>query len=227
MGRIVDLTLELYDGIEVFIHPKLCIVPFHQHWFTKGLYQPPAEGFQTRMIMMVDHMGTHVDAPLHFFQEGDALEKVPVESLMGSAYFFDVSTRGKDTAVRAQDLIAAEKRNDIQMQPDDIALIRAWDGGWGEKGFYECRGMTRDAVEWLLTRRPKAVGIDLATLDDLMPCDPTRPAHYEFLKRKLPIIEDLVNLEQLRTPRFQFTGLPLKIRGLTGSPIRAIAIEED
>lgn len=227
MGRIVDLTLELYDGIQVFIHPKLCIVDFHQHWFTKGLYKPPAEGFQTKMLMMVDHMGTHIDAPSHFFQNGDALEKVSVESLLGWAYLFDVSARGPDTPVRAQDLIAAEKKNGSPMEPGEIALIRAWHGEWGAKGFYECRGMALDAVEWLVRKSPKAVGVDLATLDDLLPCDPTRPAHYQFLKRGLPIIEDLVNLDKVKTPRFQFMGLPLKIRGLTGSPIRAIAIEED
>jgi arylformamidase len=69
------------------------------------------------------------------------------------------------------------------------------------------------------------VGIDIATLDDLLPCDPARPAHVRLLKRNIPIMENFTNLESIRAPRFQFIGLPLKIRGLTASPIRAVAIE--
>jgi kynurenine formamidase len=43
----------------------------------------------------------------------------------------------------------------------------------------------------------------------------------------MPNIEHLVNLDRLPVPRFQFVGLPLRIRGATGSPIRAVAIIQD
>lgn len=44
---------------------------------------------------------------------------------------------------------------------------------------------------------------------------------------KVLIIEHLVNLDRLPVPRFQFVGLPLRIKGATGSPIRAVAILQD
>jgi len=44
---------------------------------------------------------------------------------------------------------------------------------------------------------------------------------------KVLIIEHLVNLDRLPIPRFQFVGLPLWIKGATGSPIRAVAITQD
>ena len=47
----------------------------------------------------------------------------------------------------------------------------------------------------------------------------THPAH--------PRMEHIAHLDALQGPRFQFVGVPLRIRGVTGSPIRAIAIFED
>ena len=55
----------------------------------------------------------------------------------------------------------------------------------------------------------------------------TRPVHLALLGRGILIIEELANLAALPVPRFQFVGLPLKIRGATGSPIRAVAIIEN
>jgi kynurenine formamidase len=55
----------------------------------------------------------------------------------------------------------------------------------------------------------------------------TRPVHLALLGRGILIIEELANLDRLPAPRFQFVGLPLKIKGATGSPIRAVAIIED
>jgi kynurenine formamidase len=137
----------------------------------------------------------------------------------------DVSEREDDGAITPGILEAALKKRGAELRSGDIALIRAWPKAWLEEGFYQCRGINGEATDWLIDHGVKAVGIDIATLDDLLPCDPTRPAHVRLLKRNIPIMENFTNLERIRAPRFHFIGLPLKIRGLTASPIRAVAIE--
>lgn len=50
--------------------------------------------------------------------------------------------------------------------------------------------------------------------------------HLILLGQGIPILEHVAHLKNLPGPRFQFVGVPLRIRGATGSPIRAIAIFE-
>jgi kynurenine formamidase len=223
--RIVDVSCETYSGLAHFVHPPLTVIDYHQRTWNHLAFQPPSQGFDTKFLMMIDHYGTHVDAPSHIHPDGVSVEKIPVEDLMGDAVLLDVSDRPADTVITPALLEAALKKRGTEMRPGDIALIRAWPKGWLEEGFYQCRGINGEATDWLIERGVKAVGIDIATLDDLLPCDPTRPAHVRLLKRNIPIMENFTNLEAIRAPRFHFIGLPLKIRGLTASPIRAVAIE--
>jgi arylformamidase len=223
--RVIDISCETYNGLAHFIHPPLTVIDFHDRRWNKLNFQLPSQGFDTKFLMMIDHYGTHVDAPSHIHPDGISVEKIPVEDLMGDAVLLDVSGRGADEVITPTLLERSLEQRSAELRPGDIALIRAWPGGWLEDGFYQCRGINGEATDWLIERGVKAVGIDIATLDDLLPCDPTRPAHVRLLKRNIPIMENFVNLEQIRAPRFHFIGLPLKIRGLTASPIRAVAIE--
>lgn len=223
--NIVDLTHEVHAGLAHFIHPPLQVIDYHQRRWTGPSFEPPATGFDTKLITMVDHYGTHVDAPSHIHSDGISLEQMQLESMMGEAVLIDVSDRPPDTAVTPALLAQGLTRRGDKIRGGDIVLIRAWPGKWLADGFYECRGITGEATDWLIEQGVKAVGIDLATLDDLMRCDPTRPAHVRLLKRNIPIMENIANLDHVRASRFQFFGLPLRIQGLTGSPIRAIAIE--
>jgi kynurenine formamidase len=103
--------------------------------------------------------------------------------------------------------------------------VRAWPGRHTDDGFLKCAGLNREAAEWVVARGVKALGCDLASPDD--PRDLTRPVHMVLLGQGLPIMEHVARLETLLGPRFQFVGVPLRIRGATGSPIRAIAIFEE
>lgn len=223
--RVIDISCETYNGLAHFVHPPLTVIDYHQRSWNKLSFQPPSQGFDTKFIMMIDHYGTHVDAPSHIHPDGISVEKIPVEDLMGDAVLMDVSGRGVDQVITPSLLEQSLWKRGAELRPGDIALIRAWPRGWLEEGFYQCRGINGEATDWLIEHGVKAVGIDIATLDDLLPCDPTRPAHVRLLKRNIPIMENFANLEQIRAPRFRFIGLPLKIRGLTASPIRAVAIE--
>ncbi len=62
----------------------------------------------------------------------------------------------------------------IEVQPGDIVLIRCFDGEIGQPGWAECRGLSKDAAEWLRDRQAKTVGVDLGTVDDHT--DLVRPA---------------------------------------------------
>jgi arylformamidase len=223
--RIIDLTLELADGVQTHpAHPRCVVIEFASHAGTASRFRPPCGGFASRILMFSDHIGTHVDSPFHFIPTGGTIEAVPLDRLVGPAVRLDVSAKAPDQPVTPAMLEAAERRASATVQPGDIFLVRAWPGRHTDDGFLKSAGLNREAAEWAAARGIKALGCDLASPDD--PRDLTRPVHMVLLGQGIPIMEHIAHLETLPAPRFQFVGVPLRIRGATGSPIRAIAIFE-
>ena len=71
----------------------------------------------------------------------------------------------------------------------------------------------------------RAVGIDLGNIEDS--ADMTRCVHMFLLEEKVPIYENLANLNALPAKRFLFAGFPLFLKGCTGSPVRAVALIDE
>jgi arylformamidase len=65
--RIIDLTLELADGAQTHpAHPRCVVIEFAGHAGTASRFRPACQGFASRILMLSDHIGTHVDSPFHF-----------------------------------------------------------------------------------------------------------------------------------------------------------------
>jgi len=93
---IIDLSLETFDGFTtpgVKRVPKMSILDAFTFEATKGSCERPCQGFSTHILVMPDHLGTHVDAPSEFIVGGDSIEALPVESFFGESVLIDVSER--------------------------------------------------------------------------------------------------------------------------------------
>lgn len=220
--KVIDLTLELYEGMQSWdIHPKVVLMDYHTWWLNKDRYEGDCNGFSTKLMAMTDHTGTHVDAQRHFYPEGTTIEGYSPERFMGEAVFIDVSFRDVDEPITTEILQKALDNKGETIQEDDILVVKAWPRSRDDEKFPTSPGLTAEAVEWLIEQKIKMFATDLATVDFQ---DMSRPAHVELLKRNILIIENLVNLDEIKDPRFDFIGLPLRIKEATGSPIRAIAL---
>jgi len=223
---IIDLTMEITDNMSTHpAHARCVVIDFATHAATAPRFQPPCQGFASKILMFSDHIGTHVDSPHHFIPSAGTIETVPLEQLVGPAVYLDVSAKPPGQPVTPEMLEAAERRTGVAVTRGDILLFRAWPGHHTDDGFLGCAGLNGAAAEWAAARGIKVLGCDLASPDD--PRDMVRPVHLILLGRGILIMEHLAHLETLPTARFQFVGLPLKIKGATGSPIRAVAIIED
>jgi kynurenine formamidase len=84
-------------------------------------------------------------------------------------------------------------------------------------------GLHQDAATWLAeTKRPKAVGLDTASIDYGQSA--TYDSHRVLYERDVPAFENLTNLDRLPPRGALLVALPMKIKGGTGAPLRAIAI---
>ena len=219
--RIVDLSHRI-----VFPHwrwkPELQTISSHS----------AGELFQHSAFSMSLHGFTHVDAPVHFIPGEAAIAELPLERWAGEAAVVDLTHRGADDGITADDLM--ERAGHVKA--GDIALLRT---DWDRKADVATREFwtrapytTRPAAEWLVERGVKAVGYDYPP-DPSLRMNPERPSqvarehhvtHDVFFPRGIAVIEYLANLHQLSVPRVLFMALPLKIDGADGSPVRAVAV---
>ncbi|NHM32898.1 cyclase family protein [Neobacillus terrae] len=223
--KVVDLSVLLYDGLVSFpSHPKVVMMDHVTHDFSKPRYSAPCEGYASKIFMMSDHSGTHMDAPYHFFKDGLTIEQIPIDATMGNAIVIDVSDKAPNEPVTREMIETVVEREHLSIKEDDIVLFRCWPGEWNGEGFHQCKSLAPSVAEWVVDHKLKAIGLDLANADinDNM----QRDVHLTLLGRNILIMENIVNLDKLSKKSFYFIGTPLNLKGLTGSPIRALAIEE-
>ena len=187
-----------------------------------------------------EHGGTHLDAPIHFAQGRWTVEQIPLERLVGEAVVVDVSAAcatQPDYQVSVADLTAWEQAHG-PLAEGAIVLIRTdysrrWPDaqqylGTSERGEsavpkLHFPGLHPDAARWLAeTRRVKAVGIDTASIDYGQ--SSLYESHRVLYERNVPGFENLTNLDRLPARGARVIALPMKIKGGSGAPLRAIAV---
>ena len=230
--RIVDLTLELQEGMRTWdVKPPFTMLPgMNASTFTLG--------FSTKLLVMEDHTGTHVDSTYHFYDgrhrgpRGKTIEELPLEKFAGEAVLLDLSFKASTDPVDRSLLVAAAKDQRVDVRKGDVLLVRTWPKAWGTPmdEFLGTRAFTADACDWLLERGVKMVGLDHPNLEGALDeryGNMESPGHLLLLhpRHEVLIVENLVNLDSITARRFEFYALPLHIRGATGSPVRAVAVE--
>lgn len=221
--EILDLTLELEAGKQSWsLHPPVTLIPYHQSSLDRWRNSQLCPGFDTKLLMMTDHTGTHVDAQTHFHPRGKCMADTPLQSLMGEALVLDVSRPEQQGPLYARDIQRKLDALGEKIRPSDILLLKCWPHPWGEgEGFDSADALAGDVAGWLLKHEIRLLGTDIPTVDDLS--NPHKDLHVRLLDQGVPIIENLVNLEKIADRRVHFMALPLKLRGATGSPVRALA----
>ncbi|MGH7231004.1 MAG: cyclase family protein [Nitrospiraceae bacterium] len=188
-----------------------------------------------------EHGGTHMDAPLHFAQNGISLDQIPVERLTGPAIVIDMRAQceaNADYALTVQDVLAWEGRYGEIPRGALVFLWSGWDRRWPNKDRYlgtetpddprtlHFPGLSPEAAELLIAQRNiHGVGIDTASID------PGRSQ--DFLTHRLLsaagvyALENVVALDRVPSTGATIWALPMKIAGGTGGPVRIIAVLPD
>lgn len=173
-------------------------------------------------IAMSAHMGTHVDAPRHFFPDGAAIDQYGIERFHGQGVVIDVRRTGV-VPVTAADLAG------VDIRPGDFVLLCFGYGGlFGTPDYADHPYLDVDVADLLVERRAVLLGVDVLTPD--MPesarsPDFHWPVHHRLLAEDILIIENLgPGLTDLIGQRVEVTAAPLAIRGADGAPARVTAV---
>jgi arylformamidase len=163
------------------------------------------------------HIGTHVDAPVHFLDEGGGVETVPLDALIGPAYVVDA--RAATTHLDA----AAVDALDIPPGAERILLLTPNCALWEHDGFTEdFLAVTEDGARVLVERGVRLVGIDYLSI---APYDDPGPTHRVLLGAGVAVVEGL-DLRRAQPGRYHLTCLPLRLHGADGAPARAVLLPD-
>ncbi len=233
-GEWVDLTHDFANGIPSFPRGKTYQ---HEEAFvgeTRGGYYMATYNYAAS-----EHVGTHLDAPIHFHKEGKSIEQLPFQQLMGDVIVVDIKAAvaaNMNYLATVKDLADWEDRHG--RIPDDAivmfntGLANVWPDATrylgtdlkGNEGVAAMKnpGIHKDAAAFLAKqRRIKAVGIDSISFDNSLQSD--RMAHRILFAHDIPGVENVANLDILPPTGAYLIGLPMKIKGGSAAPIRLIA----
>lgn len=183
----------------------------------------PNNGFTAEQIKLNVHTGTHVDAPYHFFSDGQKIDEMPVERFQGEAVLIDLRTviRPKE-AIGVSHLRAYSSR----LKPGVIVLFNT---GWGKKRdfteeyYHDWPYLSGDGAEWLLSHRVKGIGTDGMSMGGWYE-GTGRPCHEVLLKAGVWLLEELnIPDELMEYDSCYLMAYPIKLRGFSGAPARAVA----
>ena len=207
---LVDLTREISPETQVFpAYPKVAVLLWAKH---------EVHGFRAEILHMATHTATHLDAPLHFIEDGQTVDQLSLEVFTGYAVAVDV--RGEREVSR--DLLRKRLDEAPYQAGDAVFLYTGWEHRYGSREYLsENPGLSAEAAQLLVDVRAKLVGIDTRSLDPAT--STTFPAHRILLKTGIPIIENLCNLSKILQSRVKYYAFPLKIEGATASPVRVVA----
>ncbi len=171
-------------------------------------------GYNLSRLNFGAHTGTHVDAPRHFIRDGDTIEQLDLNLLIGPARVVDMTR--VDATISARDLDAANLPAGIErilFKTKNSAL-------WEKPGFQQdFVALAPDGAQWLIDYGARVVGIDYLSAEAFG--SPDFAVHRALLGAKIIIIEGL-NLATVEPGAYQLMCLPLKLQGAEGAPARAI-----
>ena len=199
--------------ISVLLAPAMAIYPGDP----EVKFRPwPGKDWGLTEITMGTHTGTHMDAPSHAIKNGKGITDLALDKFIGPCRVLDM-TKVKH-AIKLRDLKAAKIKNGERI------LVRTRNSLRGDVEVFrpDYVYLSGDATEYLAKLPITLFGIDAFSIkqrgsDDLRP-------HTVLLHKNIAILER-INLTHVRPGGYTLVALPLPLKGLDGSPVRAVLLK--
>ena len=230
MIEIIDLSQEIFSGMPVFPGlPSVSITVHQSHEELDGIADSDVLSPAVNKLELGEHTGTHVDAINHMGRQfrGQSIDTMPLAMFYTEGICVDVSHKRFRELIEISDLQEALRKADLEIKRGDTVLIYTdhYRRAFGTDNWHNGPGVSTAAARWLGEQGIAAFGVE--------PASPgvrgvsNKEVHHICGELGFTHYENMMNLHQLvGRGRFRFVGLPLKIKGGTGSPVRAVAVFE-
>ena len=214
--KIIDLTLTVSDKIPTFPgSPQPSFIPWEN---------VKEDGYNLELLFLSTHTGTHMDAPYHFLEKGAKIHEISLKKLVSEAVL--IKSKKKDgEPITKIDIQKFEKKHGKIASFSSVIFYTGWQRNLQKKYYFTKNpGLSVSAAKYLASKKISLVGIDSPSID--VGKDSKFSVHQIFAKKGMLVVENLANLEKIKSSKFHLVVLPLKLKNATGSPVRAIAFVE-
>ena len=201
--KIIDISVPLHPGMAIYPgDPKVVFRPW------------PGKEWSLTEITLGTHTGTHADAPRHVFQNGKRIDELPLKKFIGPCRVLDMTHVSR--AIELYDLKAAH------IKKGERILVKTRNSLRSQEIFRpDYVYLSGDATAYLAKLPIALFGIDAFSVKQRGSGD-LRP-HTVLLKKNIVILER-INLKDVVPGKYTLLALPLKLKGLDGSPVRAVLL---
>jgi arylformamidase len=209
VSRIYDISVPIRTGGLVYPgNPEIEI----------SLQQAVAKGASANVstIRFGSHTGTHADASRHFFDDGQPVDRIPLERLIGPALLLDFA----DDVMSIGE--AELRQRDIKGHPRILLKTRN-SAFLSRKEFVkDYTFLAPDGAKYLIDNGVELVGVDYLSIEQFH--SGHHRTHRTLLEQSVVIVEGL-DLSVPAPGEYQFVCLPLRLEGCDGAPARAVLIK--
>ena len=225
--RVLDLSYAISD--------KLVPWPGDEKFFeAKVNASVEKNGYFTRSFWMLEHYGTHLDAPAHFPPGKTTVDQIPSKQLFGPAVVIDVRAEGRKdadyqlAAARVEDW---ERRHGRIPEGGIVLLRTGWASRWPDAQKYRNQdaqgkmhfpGFSPEAVKLLMERKVSGLGCDTLSIDHGASSD--YAVHHLALGAGLYQLENLADMSELPETGAFLIVAPIKLEGGSGGAVRVFAL---
>jgi arylformamidase len=206
--KIFDISRPLFNGLAPW--PGDTAFHFELKW-------EMAQGATVNVgaVTMGVHNGSHADAPFHFQQGADTIERMPLETYFGEAVVIDLTNQFKDGGRREISIA------DLSAAADSAPRVLLKTGVWKDPEIFPewIPVIAKDVAKWLEGRQVKLLGLDIPSVDTIEA--KVLVNHHALAAANIAIVESL-DLSEVEAGTYHFSALPLRINGGDAAPVRAI-----
>ncbi|REE87497.1 kynurenine formamidase [Paenibacillus taihuensis] len=206
MFKIYDISMTIEPSMQVFNNtgskvPKITNVSNHDNG--QAVYE-------SRLDMDV-HNGTHVDAPLHMLKDGETIETIGLEQLVGYARVVDLT--------HCEQFITRADLEPLALQKNEWVLFKTRNS-FTEQFDFDFVFLREDGARYLVEHGIRGLGTDALGIERAQPEFPT---HRTLMRNNVIIVEGL-RLKEVPAGTYFMAIAPLKLKGLDAAPARAFLI---
>ncbi|MDQ0430216.1 arylformamidase [Planomicrobium stackebrandtii] len=200
--NIIDISMELSNGTPEWPGD----MPFS---YELSVTKEQSGSVNVGKLQSSTHVGTHVDAPFHYDDDGIKIDELPLDIYLSKAQVVDVS--GLST-ISAADLVSLE---------EGVTTLLLKTVAWKDRSrFPETWPVFDESIaKWMEDNGVKLLGVDVPSVDP--ETSKELPMHQAMNRHQRFILEGIV-LDDVAEGVYRLAALPLKIKGAEGSPVRAI-----
>ena len=207
LTHVLEEKTPMYPGLE---SPKI-----------KILSSIASRGCMISSVSFISHTGTHMDAPCHFIKGGRTIDAIGINELIARPVIIKLAPNQKN--IRKEDIIPYEAKID---EKTVLILNTGIDKKYGTRQYFnDFPTLTDEAAVWIAKKRPAIVATDASSVDPVNSKE--KFIHRTLLGMNIILVESITNISLIKEDFHVCLFIPLKIKGIDGSPCRAFALNPD